>query len=132
MNAHEMKAVKRICLFTITLYVKAWLTSPISCDAPLNDLSLLQNMESYCSIDKEVAMVALKKMKGHLWYLSQDLAALSLFSDRVYIPEKMRIVDALKNPEKNDDLQRVDPKTVQCLKAETLSDFVRLCHKAIS
>ena len=85
----------------------------------MNDLSLLQSIESYLSIVKEVAMVAMKKMKGHLWYLSQDLAALSLFSDRVYIPEKMRIVDALQNSEKNDDLRRLDPKTVQCFQAAT-------------
>jgi len=123
MNAHEMKAVKRISLFIITLYVKAWLTSPISCDAPLNDLSLLQSMESFLEIDKEVASVALKKMKGHLWYLSQDLVALSLFSDHVHIPEKIRIVEALKTPERN-DLRRLDPKTVQFFQATTLSDFV--------
>ena len=110
MNAHELKAVKRISLFTVTLYVKAWLTSQSSCDAPLNDLNLLQSLESFLAVDKEVAAVALRKMKGHLWYISGDLIALSLFSDRVHNPEKMRIVQALDNPQRNDDLRRLHPK----------------------
>lgn len=109
-NAHELQALKRICLFTITIYVKAWLTAPITCYAPLNDLGLLQNIESCFEIDKEVATVVLKKMKGHLWYLSEDLVALALFSDRVYIEEKMNIVAALEKPKRNDDLRRLDPK----------------------
>ena len=45
MNAHELQALKRICLFTITIYVKVWITAPISCDAPLNDLCLLQDRQ---------------------------------------------------------------------------------------
>jgi len=69
----------------LPLYNKAWLIFSISCDAPLNDLLLLQSMEYFIAIDKEVAKMALKKLKGQLCYLSQDLVALSLFSDRVNI-----------------------------------------------
>jgi len=50
------------------------------CDAPITDLNLLQTLEAFTEIDSQVAQLALKKMKGHLWYLSEDLVGLSLFS----------------------------------------------------
>ena len=123
MNAHELQAMKRICIFTLTVYVKAWFSAPMTCDAPYNDLCLLQNIESYDAIDSQVAKVALNKMKGHLWYLSEDLVGLSLFSDQVNTPEKKLIVAALKRPAKKSDLRRVDPKTVKCFQKTTLSEF---------
>ena len=38
----ELKALRRICLFNVTIYVKAWFTAPSSSDALYNDLCLLQ------------------------------------------------------------------------------------------
>ena len=76
------------------------------------------------AVDKDVATVALKRMKGHLWYLSEDLVALALFSDRVYTHEKMAIVAAFEKPERNDDLRRIDPKMIPPFQATTLSEFV--------
>jgi len=92
MYAKELQALRRIWLFTITLYVKAWFTAPVTCDAPYNDLCMLQSMESFRSIDIQVAEVALHKMKAHLWYISEDLAELSLFSDKALADEKKQMV----------------------------------------
>ena len=78
MNAKELQALRRICLFTITLYVKAWFTAPVTCDAPYNDLCMLQSLEVFHSIDSQVAEVALK-MKGNLWYIIADLADCHFF-----------------------------------------------------
>jgi len=58
MNAHELHAMKRICFFTLTIYAKAWFSAPVTCDAPYNDLDLLQNIETYEGIDNQVAKVA--------------------------------------------------------------------------
>jgi len=60
------------CETILHIYDKAWLTSPISCDAPLNDVFLLQSMEFFIAINKEVATMALKRMKCQLCYLSRD------------------------------------------------------------
>jgi len=49
-------------------------------------------MESFRSIDIQVAEVALHKMKAHLWYISEDLAELSLFSDKALADEKKQMV----------------------------------------
>ena len=57
-NAKELQAIRRMCLFTITMYVKAWLTATITCDAPYNDLCFLQSIEAFHNIDSEVADVA--------------------------------------------------------------------------
>lgn len=53
MNGKELQALKRICLFTITLYVKVWFTAAVTCDAPYNDLCMLQSMEALHSIDSQ-------------------------------------------------------------------------------
>ena len=44
-----------ICLFTTTLYVKSWYTAPVACDAPYNDLSLLQQLEIFHGVDSQIA-----------------------------------------------------------------------------
>jgi hypothetical protein len=42
LTTQEVAALWRICLFTVTIYVKAWFSATSSCDAPWNDLCLLQ------------------------------------------------------------------------------------------
>jgi len=42
-------------LFTTTLYVKAWYTAPVAYDAPYNDLSLLQQLETLHGVDSHIA-----------------------------------------------------------------------------
>ena len=88
MNAKELQAIRRICLFTITLYVKAQLTAPVTCDASYNDLCVLQSIEAFHNIDSEVADVALCKLKGHLWFVIEDLVGLSVFFDKVFTEKK--------------------------------------------
>jgi hypothetical protein len=97
LTVQERQSPKRICLFTVTIDVKAWFSDPSSCDAPYNDLCLLQTLESFDGIDKQVSQVALKNMKGHLWYLSEDSITLALFSDKVFDTKKKAMIDAFKS-----------------------------------
>ena len=124
MSAHEKQALRRICLFTVTVYVKAWFNATNSCDAPYNDLCLLQTVESYRAVDSEIADIVLCKLRRHLWYLSEDLAGLALFSDHVCAAEKRAMIASLKKPQQKSDLQRVDPQAVDCFQSKALSDFV--------
>ena len=124
LHQQELQALHRICLFTITIYVKAWFTAPSSCDAPYNDLCMLQSLELFAGVDSEVANIAVKKMRGHLWYLSEDLIGLALFSDNVWDSEKAAMVDAFKKPKMQHDLRRVDLKTIAAFQTKILSDFV--------
>ena len=58
MNAHELQAIQRICLFTVTLYVKAWFTPPMTCAALYNDLCLVQLIELFDAVNTQIAQVA--------------------------------------------------------------------------
>jgi hypothetical protein len=124
LTSHELQALKRICIFTVTLYVKAWFQAPVSCDAPLNDLCFLQKMESFINVDKRVAETALSKMRGHLWYLSEDLAGLALFSCNVQLEEKKAIITAMQKPSNETHQRRVQSQTITSFQATTLSDYV--------
>jgi len=75
-------------------------------------------------VDSQVAQVAINKVRGHLWYISEDLIGLALFSDQVSVEEKATMVSALQKPKNETDVRRVDPKAVPCFQSVTLSDFV--------
>jgi hypothetical protein len=83
LTTQEVAALQRIYVFTVTIYVKAWFSATSSCDAPGNNLCLLQSLESYVEVDSPKTNLALEKMRGHLWYLSEDLIGLAFSSDRV-------------------------------------------------
>ena len=42
LTTHERQALQRICLFTISIYIKAWVNAASSSHAPINDLRLLR------------------------------------------------------------------------------------------
>ena len=77
------------------VFEKAWFQSPNAADTPKNDLNLLMTLENYESVHENVAQVALRKIKLHLWYLSEYVAPLSFFSD-ISDNEKAQLVAALK------------------------------------
>jgi hypothetical protein len=66
---------KTSCLFIVTIFVNVWFGALISRDAPLNDICLLQSLESNAKVDDQmtglfIQYVALKKKLGYLWYPS--------------------------------------------------------------
>jgi hypothetical protein len=54
-----------------------WYTAPLATKAPTLDLLLLKKLSDYKSIDETVSQVSLKKLKGHLWYLTPEAAAMA-------------------------------------------------------
>ena len=92
-----------------------------------NDLCLLQTIESYATIDNQVAQTAMNKMRGHQKYLSEDLVGLSLFSDYVLANEEKLIVAVLGKPENTKNRRRVDARAVKFFHQTTLSDFATKC-----
>ena len=61
----ELKNLTEFCLFASHVYVKAWISCPLACDAPVNDLMLYRNMVQYSDVNKAVADAALKKLDNH-------------------------------------------------------------------
>ena len=43
----------------------------------------LKTLKGYEKVDKVISQAALSKICQHLWYLSEEIAALSLFDDAV-------------------------------------------------
>ncbi|ESO02990.1 hypothetical protein HELRODRAFT_173825 [Helobdella robusta] len=88
LTAHELQALKRLCLFTVTVYVKAWSCAANSCSAPYNDLYILQAQKLFEKVDCKVGKEAMKKIKRNLWYQSKDLVEMTFVSDLVNVDEK--------------------------------------------
>ncbi|GBO99110.1 hypothetical protein EVAR_100865_1 [Eumeta japonica] len=73
LSKREETAIKEICVFTVSIYVKYWYQAP-SCAAPRNDLQLLKDLVSFQNINKAMSQNAIHKILGHLWYLSEELS----------------------------------------------------------
>lgn len=89
-----------VCLFIVTSYVKQWLQCILAVKAPYQDLCFLKSMKAYEKIDSNVSKAALQKFSQHLWYLTDEVAALSLFDDDVSLEFKIKMVENLtkENP----------------------------------
>ena len=63
-------------------------------------------MKGYEKVDKVIFQAALSKFCHRLWYLSEEIAALSLFDDTVDAETKVRIVANLETMFIYFDLQK--------------------------
>ena len=63
-------------------------------------------------------------MRLHLWYLSEDLAALPLFSEDISNDDKRAIVCALQREPFSDDVRRVEPNKVPVFRNCSIAEFV--------
>lgn len=86
---HRIKEnLERFCIFVSMKYVRYWNKSSILFDAAVNDLNFIKEIESYKLIDPSVANVAMLAMKRHLYYMSEELIPLALFSEKIPTIEK--------------------------------------------
>lgn len=99
LNDLELNGIRYICIFIVSLYVKAWFGSVRAVEAPNNDLNFLKAAIDYKSIDSDVSQKVLAKFCGHLWYLSGEAVALSLFDEKLSIETKRKIVNAINEIE---------------------------------
>ena len=73
-----------------------WLGCSLAVKAPYQDLCFLKILKGYDKVDKVISQAALSKFCQHLWYLSEEIAALSLFDNAVDEETKVRIVANLE------------------------------------
>src|SRR5678815_5441797 len=86
-----IRKLEAICKFNALFYVENWLCSSIGADAAYNDLKLWHGLKNYCKHDSQVANVALKAIERHFWYLTEECAVFSLFSNRLSSSERQII-----------------------------------------
>jgi hypothetical protein len=89
------RQLRELCLFYSIIYVKAWLSAPKTSDAPINDLSLYNQLLEYRNINLDIANAAIEKLRNHLWYLRPELAPLALFSNKLSSKEKFKIQQSI-------------------------------------
>ena len=121
----ELRSIRRFATFVALVYMEHWFRSPNSTSAPHNDLILMKKLRKYREIDSEVAKCAEKAMAGHLWYLSEHLVSLALFSSEVASETKQAMLEAFEKPSKSKALKRLDGKSIcNHLHMMNLDDFV--------
>lgn len=92
----EKSQLERFVKFGMLVYVKYWFEAPMAANAPWADLSLWKDMTTYEAIDPQISEVVKNALKSHLWYLSDELVGLSLFSDKVTNNAKAEIVKKIR------------------------------------
>lgn len=80
--------LEKFSMFVSMLYIRFWNRSSILFDAAVNDFNFIKEIESYKLIDPAVANVAMLAMKRHLYYMSEELIPLALFSEKIPNVEK--------------------------------------------
>lgn len=93
-TAGEERSIRDIAVFSVIVYLRAWITAPIAVEAPLNDFTLMGKLLIYPNATFSAATT--KKLGLHLWYLSEELIGLALFDSRVSNDSKKRMVAAME------------------------------------
>ena len=94
-SAQQASKIRSFANFATLIYSQWWLTCPSAVDAPWNDLELYKNLSHYSLYDKHVSNSALKALRRHLWYLTEEMIPLALFSDVAPAEEKRTIAKRL-------------------------------------
>ena len=83
---------ERQAIFTIRVYIKAWMTVPLAVSAPNNDLLLLKSLLRYEDVNRAISKAIITKLAGHLCYLSEDLIGLVFLDKNVPAVVKRHMV----------------------------------------
>lgn len=111
----------RFCLFLALIYVRYWNRSSILFDAGFNDLNFLQELEKFSVLDQGISRVAIEAKSRHLYYLSEELVVLCLFSDKLSSNEKNQFASALLRL--NEDIPGRNLRSNHFKYNETVSDW---------
>jgi len=63
--------------------------------APNLDLQFIKSLKSYEIVDSQISTAAIKELCIHLWYLTEEAAALSFFDGSITFEIKILMVKAL-------------------------------------
>lgn len=114
----------RFGMFLSLLYVRYWNISSILFDAPINDLNFLKELEEYVTIDNEISTVAIRAISRHLHYISEELAVLSIFSEKLSFCEKNEIAAKLLQIDDELPERDIDNENVDDWRTKRIVDFI--------
>jgi len=88
LSRQEERGLREVAMFVVRIYLKYWFRAPDAVGAPKNDIDLIADLIQWKEIEPIGASVALHKLSGHLWYVSEVLVAFALFDERIPAEEK--------------------------------------------
>lgn len=93
--------LKNFGLFLTLVYVRYWNRANILFEAGLNDLNFIKELEIFSLLDQATAQTAINAISEHLYYLSEELITLSLFSEKLSTIEKNEMAATLLRLDQN-------------------------------
>lgn len=96
LTVKEEDGLKEICLFSVLIYLKAWMTASVITGAPKNDFHLMNLLISYRIFNAAISRTTSEKLLNHLWYLSEELAPIAFFDLNVSVTMKRLMIKALE------------------------------------
>ncbi|KAE9523392.1 hypothetical protein AGLY_015944 [Aphis glycines] len=124
LTSTEEMSLKKISCFIIKCYAEVWFTAPNAIKAPINDILFIKKLYNYKNDDKKIAETALKKFINHLWYLSDECVAFSIFDNRVTIEQKRKMAIKMLMNELDEYEQVGEVKKKHSLKIEDIPNFI--------
>ena len=114
----EVNGIKSLNFWLVRYYVKSWFLSRCPISAPAHDLKWLKELDAFKFYQPDISKVSLKKLSGHLWYLSKELVALAFFDETKRKTVQGSNTDSEKEPPKR---ITIDQSAIQ---ERNLEDFV--------
>ena len=129
-DKEDLDMIVSLATFLVLFYVRYWFCCPSAPDAAPVDLGLMKLFESASNALKkdlqllEFVTSAREKLQAHLWYLSERLVPLALFSSRVSDREKSDMAKAILRCKSEKAPPSQEMPNACNFKTKKLKDFV--------
>ena len=100
----QLTRLRDFVLFATIIYSSWWMTCSSATDAPWNDLTLYKKLLAYDAVNATVSQSAIRALKRHLWYLTQEMIPLALFSEMVPKAERQALASRLLEVKPDEEL----------------------------
>lgn len=111
------------------IYIKQWFCARAAALAPNMDLQFIKDIILYEVIDEQISKSALKKMCGHLWYLTPEATSLAFFDDNVSSQTKIKMVKAMQSRDIESEANKriiLKPNEIYDYANKDINDFISI------
>ncbi|KAL4150130.1 hypothetical protein QTP88_003964 [Uroleucon formosanum] len=125
----ENNALRDLCIFIVRIYIKQWFCVRAAALAPNMDLQFIKDIILYEVIDEQISKSALKKMCGHLSYLTPEATSLAFFDDKVSSQTKIKMVKAMQSRDIESEANKriiLKPNEIYDYANKDINDFISI------
>lgn len=91
----QVPKVREFVNFATLIYSTWWFSCNSAIDAPWNDLQLFHSLLKYEDVNTVISQSAVRAFKNHLWYLTEEMVPLALWSKKVPAEERKAIAASM-------------------------------------